>query len=355
MVDVVGYVQNVSPEKTSKDGKRKFVDFSIQTAGKTFKRAVCFDSGVASSIRQFEADHSPIKIRNCTRSGDDYLLNKRCKIEEASNHDVDYEYMPNNQAEATMVVIPVTRLSEISQSQEGKVISCTGLFVEISDEEKTVRIGRRSVSLREKCALIDITGWLPLTIWETDFPKLVNGMMYHFSSLAVKQFGTLYLSTTPHTVIDHKPGMVLPEETVALMTARALEGVGIARKRIDQFSYADNFSVNFLCRSCQKRLTDISTLQVIKCTTPFCQISQRIRDCRKVPSVRLAIEEDGEQIWLTMKGQPLIDMLAQLSERFSREVTVESAESDILSLILEAADFDIEYDLNTRVLRSVTI
>ena len=78
-------------------------------------------------------------------------------------------------------------------------------------------------------------------------------------------------------------------------------------------------------------------LQVIKCTTPFCQISQYVRDCREVPSVRVAIEKDGEQIWLTMIGQPLIDMLAQLSERFSRQVMVESAESDILSLILEAA------------------
>ena len=146
MIDVVGYVQNVSREETSKDDKK-----SLQTSPfRLLKHSR--DSGVASSVRQFEAD-SPIKIRNCTRSGDEYLLNKRCKIDEASNHDVDYEYMPNNQAEATMAVIPVTRLSEISQSQEGKVISCTGLFVEISDEEKSVRIGRRSVSLCEKCAL----------------------------------------------------------------------------------------------------------------------------------------------------------------------------------------------------------
>ena len=113
------------------------------------------------------------------------------------------------------------------------LVSYTAMFLEVSDEEKIVRIGCRHLALHEKCVLIDLTSWFPVTVWESDLPKLENKKI--FQSLSVKQFGSTYLSTTLHTIIDHKPDLSYPEEVVDTLTMQAFTGFGITKRQISQF------------------------------------------------------------------------------------------------------------------------
>ena len=190
--------------------------------------------------------------------------------------------------------------------EEGTLVSCTAMFLEVSDEEKIVRIGCRHLALHEKCVLIDLTSWFPVTVWESDLPKLENKKIYSVQSLSVKQLGSTYLSTTVHTIIDHKPDLSYPEEVVDTLTMQAFTGFGITKRQISQFQYADNFAVNVRCKACERRLIDIASLQVVKCSGPFCQVSQCIADCCKVGSLRLSITAEGEDIWLAVKDDVLV-------------------------------------------------
>ena len=72
MSDIVGYTQNISPEKYSRDGHKKFINFNVQTGKKSYRQAVCFDMSLAPSLKQYQTDHMPVKIRNCTLSGEHY-------------------------------------------------------------------------------------------------------------------------------------------------------------------------------------------------------------------------------------------------------------------------------------------
>ena len=50
--------------------------------------------------------HMPVKIRNRTFSGEDYTVNKWSKLEEANNHDINYEYKATKAlAEPTVLLL----------------------------------------------------------------------------------------------------------------------------------------------------------------------------------------------------------------------------------------------------------
>ena len=140
---------------------------------------------------------------------------------------------------------------------------------------------------------------------------------------------------------------------VDTLTMQAFTGLGITKRQISQFQYADNFTVNFRCKACERCLTNIASLQVVKCSGLFCQVHQCVADCCKVGSIRLSITEEGEDIWLTVKDDVPVCMLAKLNEKYSKdpEVTIDSPKGDILSLILGATDM-LELDVNSRIPRS---
>ena len=122
MTEATGYITGLSPEKTSNDGKKKYVEFQLQTAKKTYKRGICFDKPLTRQISQYADDHSPVKLRNASQSGSDIIVTKRTKIEDANNSEVNYEYSPATEHDREPSVVDIQNVSEAKSLPEGTFV-----------------------------------------------------------------------------------------------------------------------------------------------------------------------------------------------------------------------------------------
>ena len=356
MTELVGYVHSVSPEKVSNDGKKQYIEFKMQTGRKGYKRAVCFDKGLMSDISQLASDHSPLKMRNMSQTGTDIILTKRTKLEEANNSELDYEYcaLPddgNNEKN----IVHLEYVTDAKSYPEGSLVSVT--FIQTSTELKEVHYGSKVSCLREKCALLDDSGWIPLTIWQAHFNSFEHGKIYAVGPLQVKEFGTKYLSTTSKTTCKEIDDDVFLLEESSEVEEMIAEAMGSRTKRSEKFLFADNFSVAYLCRKCQRKITDVTTLNIMKCPSVSCKAVQRTKDCSQTATIRVAFEEEGSTFWLTVKDRMLQEMLDVIKNKlgFDGEINLKSSETDIYTLVLSAEDFEVKFDANTHLLQKFTL
>ena len=97
-MDQLGYIHSVSTTKSSKRGNIRYFNFGIQTDNEEFQIAVCFHLPFRDVLTLFQQSGNPVKLRNISRKPNftnpqvmDIVVNKRCKVEEASNSDVQFE------------------------------------------------------------------------------------------------------------------------------------------------------------------------------------------------------------------------------------------------------------------------
>ena len=357
ITELIGYVHSVSPEKVSNDGKKRYIEFKMQTGRKSYKRAVCFDKGLMSDISQFASDHSPLKIRNRSEMGTDIILTKRTKLEETNNSDVDCEYcaLPEDSNNEKNIV-HLDYVTDAKSYPEGSLVGVKGKFIQTSTELKEVPYGSKVSCLSEKCALFDNSGWIPLTIWQAHFDSFEHGKIYAVGPLQVKEFGTKYLSTTSKTTSKEIDDAFLLEDSSEVEEMIA-EAMGSRTKRSEKFSFAGNFSVAYLCRKCQRKITDVIALNIMNCPSVSCKAVQRTKDCSQTATKRVAFEEGGSTFWLTVKDRMLQKMLGAIKNKigFDGEISLKSSETDIYTHVLSAEDFEVKFDANTHLLQKFTL
>ena len=52
------------------------------------------------------------------------------------------------------------------------------------------------------------------------------------------------------------------------------------------FAYVSQFTLFYICQNCKKKITDLSTLKVIKCN---CNSVQRLKDCRRTYAIKIKL------------------------------------------------------------------
>ena len=207
--------------------------------------------------------------------------------------------------------------------------------------------------LMENCALIDQHGWAQLSIWEDCSTKLQYGHSYTLNPIQVKQFQRKYL-TIMKKKTDIQPAVIpIPKKVAREMEEKARLELAYAVITVASFCSADNFSLHFICMNCKDRLSEVSTLDAIKCVS--CGAIQMLENCKRVASIRLWASEGDDKLKLRLKDNIFEDFIKALNATMPNIKPVvlgETSEIDICTLILtQAKHVRVKYD---KVLLDIT-
>jgi len=161
MMEVLGYIHNISTIKTSKRGNIRYFDFGLQSEKEEFQRAVCFHLPFRNSLTEFEQSGNPVKLRNILRKPSfnnreimDIIVNKRCKVEQANNSDIDFEHEQpptNNEGE----LYTVEELQNLDHDTVLKIKGC--LCLDRSRIEEVLHLGN-TLQLLNAASITDNSG-----------------------------------------------------------------------------------------------------------------------------------------------------------------------------------------------------
>ena len=202
-----GFVHNVSPTKKSKIRSFPYFAFSLQVSDNTIRRAVCYDNEKQPIFKAYEESRQPAVLTNVTQkrslldpSQDDVIVSKRSRIQDASNTDIDFEYLENSEVHDSNTV---TLIGNIPSLSENTITSIQGVMIITMSLEHIKEVTTKTantIPMLDHCVVTDNTGTIRLTVWGSTIKEITNNDSYMITNLRVKSFDAKkYLTTTPTT------------------------------------------------------------------------------------------------------------------------------------------------------------
>ena len=341
--ELVCYVHCVSPVKQS--GKTQYFDCVLQTQEKSV-RGVCFSREKKSNFENVHKSKSPVKIRNFKleekRDGEiNVLMDKKTKIDVQFPSDVKFERVdmpdPNEQ-----IVISDIRSIMINQLVTGK-----GKLTSLSGKKK-VNIGSQSLT-KVTGYLVDLTGSIPITLWENFGESLEEGKTYIFKNLRVK---TDYF-TKEICVNTAKTGCTVNETdsfSEPLAELPILPSLGHTEKTsvIEIFGASSCVSYR-TCRKCNKKVN----VEGKGATCQSCKLLQKESVTRVNWIVKLSCEDkvSKEHIELSLFNE----QVKQLFENRSDIDLNVCKPIDIKLAVLDFDDITVTYNLKDKTVISLSL
>ena len=109
---------------------------------------------------QFQESGTPVKLKNICRktsthdAGSDIVVNKRSKVEEASNADVVFDSSSPPEDD----VIPVSTVAEIKTFEHGQIVSVEGFLSLDKSRATTVKKNGQDLRVLNAASITDNTG-----------------------------------------------------------------------------------------------------------------------------------------------------------------------------------------------------
>ena len=202
-----GFVHKVSPTKKSKIRSFPYFTFSLQVIDNTIRRAVCYDNEKQPIFKAYEESRQPAVLTNVTQkrslldpSQDDVIVSKRSRIQDASNTDIDFEYLENSEVHDSNTV---TLIGNIPSLSENTITSIQGVMIITMSLEQIKEVTTKTantIPMLDHCVVTDNTGTIRLTVWGSTIKEITNNDSYRITNLRVKSFDAKkYLTTTPTT------------------------------------------------------------------------------------------------------------------------------------------------------------
>ncbi|KAK3734692.1 hypothetical protein QZH41_002111 [Actinostola sp. cb2023] len=230
----------------------------------------------------------------------DIIVNKRCKVEQANNSDIDFEHEQpptNNEGE----LYTVEELQNLDHDTVLKIKGC--LCLDRSRIEEVLHLGN-TLQLLNAASITDNSGSIKISLWDEN-ADLENEKCYYFHYVKIKENhdGTIRLTTTPNTTVELIEDVYPVPEIQIWAELKTLH--------IAHFEMATNYTTVFLCRNCKKHLTEIKSISTIKCNQ--CQAMMRVNRCPKIASIKMGVTDEEkvkEILWLTAFEEQLASLLS---------------------------------------------
>ena len=342
---VTDYVINVIPKKPHQNYDR----FMSQTSPSTVKSTVCLDESKMKAISELKDSGSPVKILNIKRNDDtkrsrylsEIIISPMSMITEDDKAEVHFQ-LQDVEAPTYVKIKGIENLQDWTVvNVKGKLHGSLSGVVDQSCKDGSIK------QMLEGALFYDETGCIYMTLWE-DATTIVSeaGLSSHnipcltFDKVKVKVFiGSTYLSTTTETVIStcNESSLIdlrLPDRKVN--AAEALDNISV-----DKIALVSNYSWFYVCQTCRKKLTDVSTIQNVRCST--CSTGQRIADCSTTFNIK--IKPSDSSSWYTMFERVLRREFPDLEDSINSEMLSE--------LLLSLENIKMIVDKKTNVVKEI--
>jgi len=182
------------------------------------------------------------------------------------------------------------------------------------------------------CRIGDMTGIIPLSLWDSLMDQVVTGRTYEFTNLSTRLFnGRITLTTTRNTKIKQQT------TTVALPTTSSnIDDFTTQTNTVTQEVEGSTISIKKLCPKCHSTQTDFNTKEKFhRCTT--CKILRKHESYITKYNETLIVKTDIEEISLSVTNSVLTKFL-----KSEADVTFLDAQ-DIEEFLLTCGPLTVSY------------
>ena len=293
--EVHGVLLDLSPMKKSKND-RLYFEGHLGHPTKRQIRIVGFSNAQHSALLALQQDKEPLALLGCEvkpgrqRDKDlEIILKNSCKIQR-SPHNFDTEQCQPAKREHI-------NLEDIKDLPN---------FVEITTTAKVISVHKPIMvaggKTKQDIIIADATSTAPLTLWETDVDRLIEGNTYSFTNLLVRTFqGKKQLSAPKHAAIasddditDVASAESSDSDSDSSMTLKNAEIIAVPV-----------FSSYTACLTCKAKVEPKSA-KVGNCTK--CTMPQRLDKCVKQLSAKVIIQAGTQQKTLQVFGPQLAEI-----------------------------------------------
>ncbi|CAB3986871.1 Hypothetical predicted protein [Paramuricea clavata] len=176
--ELVAYVHNVSPVKTSGGKKKSYFDMQLQTENDVV-RGVCFASTRHADFSTVAEKKSPVKLLNIDFDKHDHtsvLMGGTVQLHEVK-------------ASFAATTIPTSvNVSSLAAVNDKQIVSFKAKVATLSGTKRVDT--RNGVKRKAEALLVDPHGGVKLVLWEDFILQVKEGLTYTFTNVRVRKNNT---------------------------------------------------------------------------------------------------------------------------------------------------------------------
>lgn len=316
----------------------------LQTKEDTY-RTVCFSPEKHALCKAKFESSSPIKLtkfqlkRNLANTEDEILINKRTKLDDPTDKEVDFDFKQASKTYESQVAVGMDVASAIDTSSNS-VINITGRVTFQGFEETILKNGK--TLRKQEGILTDNTGSIRIVLWESDIEKISSGSHYTLSTAVVREYdGDKYITLNRKSTIKEESTTVSREDQLNLQ--RNLRSVDCPAEGVDSVK-------TFLsCNRCQVKLAPIAGKNIVKCSE--CGLTQMKTKCKQqlLVSVLFEEKEDKSTTTLLLFDDKLKQLVTIYNEDNGCAINIDSIDEDMLTEIILTVNATVHYNTKKSV------
>ena len=303
---------------------------TVQTEEGSY-RSVCFSAEKHPQLLSKYESSSPVKLtrfqvkKNCRTNEDEIHINKRCKIEDPLESEVNFDMkdleIPDT-PECTPGFTSVQNLitGDVNLANVCGRITLQGSVETVMSKNKTLH--------KHEALFTDNSGTIRLVLWENDIARINNKSTYQISKVVVKQYESAkYITLNKSSTIQLSDASINREDTPLKHTAN--------KTVMFPADGVMSFQRYICCSKCQTKLVSTSCSLITKCAG--CGLTQLKSKCPNCSMANVLFHTTTESISLHLfddKLRTLFKLYKDQNTAIEHSTFEELSDDDVLQFLL---------------------
>jgi hypothetical protein len=270
---------------------------------------VCFSPEKHSNCKSKYESSSPIKLsrfqlkRNQFSKEDEIMINKRSKIEDPPENEIDFDIESGKPAE-NQYTSAITNIASIVDGSSYSIVNVNGRISFQGFQETILKNGK--TLRKQEGVFTDNSASVRVVLWENDIDKIKSGCHYKISRAVVKQYeGNKYITINRKSDIKQSTVTVQLEDQVNL--GGNLQFVECPAEGVDAIN-------KFLsCNRCHVKLVTVADKKIVKCSE--CGLAQLKEKCRQRFTAKALFKNDKDEAISLLLFDDKLKQLVQIYEQ----------------------------------------
>ena len=170
---LIGYVHNLSHPRRNRGNTMNYCTFVLQTSAEETQEALLYSTHKRPLLLESQNNHTPVKLKHFTYTEDrnKIIVNDMTNIAIPQQCEYSFQYDESTLLQGE----PITILDILNTRKEWDVVTVRGKILNVKDQH-SVGSPRKRLNVME-AVLGDVTGTIPLDLWEAQIDKVQQGKL----------------------------------------------------------------------------------------------------------------------------------------------------------------------------------
>ena len=311
----------------------------LQTKHSTY-RTVCFSPEKHSGCKSKYESLSPIKLtrfqlkRNQFSNQNEIMINKRSKIEDPPENEIDFDIESVKPAEQ-QYTSAITDVASIVDGSASNIVNVNGRISFQGFQETILKSGK--TLRKQEGVFTDNSASVCVVLWQNDIDRIKSGCHYKISRAVVKEYeGNKYITLNRKSDIKESSVAVQLEDQVNL--GENLQFVECPAEGVEAIN-------KFLtCNRCHVKLVTLADKKIVICSE--CGLAQLKEKCTQRFTAQTLFKNDKDEATSLLLFD---DKLKQLVKIYEQQNNMQAIDLHALDTLDDDTWMEILLTVNAKV------